>query len=104
MSVYRSRILCIEIHKTIKNLNPEFINNVFKVKENKALLTEQYKVNLETPEWNQLTLRVKNLKVYGPNIWSSVPFHFKPSENLNLFKSFMKNWNRNLRNCTISRK
>ena len=98
MSVYRSRILCIEIHKTIKNLNPDFINNIFKVKENKALLTEQYKVNLETPEWNQLTSGVKN---YGPNIRSSVPFHIKPSENLNLFKSFIKNWNRNLRNCTI---
>ena len=104
MSVYRSRILCIEIHKTIKNLNPEFINNIFKVKENKALLTEQYKVNLETSEWNQFTLGVKNLKVYGPNICGSLPFHIKPSENLNLFKSFMKNWNRNLRNCTISRK
>ena len=87
MSVYRSRILCIEIHKTIKNLNPDFINNIFKVKENKALLTEQYKVNLETPEWNQLTLGVKNLKVYGPNICSSVPFHIKPSENLNSSKS-----------------
>ena len=83
MSVYRSRILCIEIHKTIKNLNPEFINNIFKVKENKALLTEQYKVNLETPEWNQLTLGVKHLKEYGPNILSSLPFHIKPSENLN---------------------
>ena len=50
MSVYRSSILCIEIYKTIKNLNPELINNIFKVKENKALLTEQYKVNLETSE------------------------------------------------------
>ena len=93
--------MCIEIHKTIKNLNPDFINNIFKVKENKALLTEQYKVNLETSEWNQFTLGVKNLKVYGPNICGSLPFHIKPSENLNLFKSFMKNWNRNLRNCTI---
>ena len=101
MSVYRSSILCIEIHKTIKHLDPEFINNIFKVKENKAFLTEQYKVNLETSEWNQFTLGVKNLKVYGPNICGSLPFHIKPSENLNLFKSFMKNWNRNLRNCTI---
>ena len=87
MSAYRWNILCIEIHKTIKNLKPEFINNIFKVKENKTLLTEQYKVNLETSEWNQLTLGVKNLKVCGPNIWSSLPFHIKPSQNLNLFKS-----------------
>ena len=83
MSVYRSRILCIKIYKTKKSLNLEFINNIFKVKENKTLLTEQCKVNLETPEWNQLTLGVKNLKVYGPNILSSLPFHIKPSENLN---------------------
>ena len=66
MSVYRSRILCIKIHKIIKNLNPELIDNIFKVKENKTLLTEQYKVNLETPEWNQLTLGVKKFE----SIWT----------------------------------
>ena len=42
------------------------MNNVFKVKENKRLVREQYKLNLETPEWNQLTFGAKSLRACGP--------------------------------------
>ena len=43
MSVNMLRNLCVEIYKTINKLNPEFMNNIFKVKENKRLVREQYK-------------------------------------------------------------
>ena len=39
MSVNRLRNLCVEIHKTINKLNPEFMENIFKVKENKRVVT-----------------------------------------------------------------
>ena len=59
MSVNRLRNLCVEIYETNK-LNPEFMNNTFKVKENKRLVREQYKLNLETPKWNQVTFGAKS--------------------------------------------
>ena len=65
MSVNRLRNLCVEIYKTINKLNPEFMNNIFKVKENKRLVREQYKLNLETPEWNQVTFWGKKFE----SIW-----------------------------------
>ena len=68
------RNLCVEIYKTINELNPEFMNNIFKGKENKRLVREQYKLNLETPEWNQVTFGAKNVKLYGPKVWNSLPF------------------------------
>ena len=68
MSVNRLKRLCIEIYKTINELNPEFMNNTFKVKENKRLVREQHKLNLETPEWNQVTFGAKILKAYGPKV------------------------------------
>ena len=43
----------------------------------------------------------KILKVYGPNVWNGFPFHKKTSENLIVFKSFMKNWNGNSCSCTV---
>ena len=46
MSVNRERNLYVEIRKTINKLNPEFMNNIFKVKERKILVREQYKLNL----------------------------------------------------------
>ena len=68
-------------------------NNIFNI-FNKRLLREQYKLNLETPEWNQVTFGEKSLKVYKPKVWNSLPFHIKTSENLIQFKSLIKNWNR----------
>ena len=38
MSVNRLRNLCVEIHKTINKLNPEFMENIFKVKQNKRVV------------------------------------------------------------------
>ena len=62
MSVNRDRNLCFETCKTINKLNSEFMNNIFKAKESKKLVREQYKLNLETPEWNQVAFRAKSLK------------------------------------------
>ena len=104
MSVNRLRNLCVEIYKTINKLNPEFMNNIFKVKENKRLVREQYKLNLETPEWNQVTIGTNILKVYGPKVWNSLPFHIKTSENLIQFKSLIKNWNDNSCSCAVCTK
>ena len=101
MSVNTLRNLCAEIYKTINKLNPEFMNNIFKVKENKRLVREQYKLNPETPEWNQVTFGAKSLKVYGSKVWNSLPFHIKTSENLVQFKSLMKNWNGNSCRCIV---
>ena len=104
MNVYRLRNLCVEIYKTINQLNPEFMNNIFKVKENKRVVREQYKLNLETPEWSQITFGAKSLKVYGSKVWNSLPSQIKTSENLIQFKSLMENWNGNSCSCTVCTK
>ena len=44
------------------------MNTLFEVKENKILVREQQKLNLETPEWNQVTFGAKGVKVHGPKI------------------------------------
>ena len=65
MSANKLRNLCVKIYKTINKLNPQFMNNIFKVKENKRLATEQYKLNLETPEWKQVYFWDRNFE----SIW-----------------------------------
>ena len=50
MSVNTFRNSFVEIYKTISKLNPEFMNNIIKVKENKKLVREQYKLKIETHE------------------------------------------------------
>ena len=58
------------------------MSNIYKVKENKRKVREQYKLNLETREGNQVTFGAKILKVYGLKVWNNLPFHIKTYENL----------------------
>ena len=80
------------------------MNNIFKVKENKRLVRKNYKLNLETSEWNQVTFGAKSLKAYGSKVWNSLHFQIKTSENLIQCKSLMKNWNGNSCSCIVCTK
>ena len=86
MNVNRLRILCIEIYKTINNLNPEFMRDFFSLRETSRLIRKKYKLNLSLPVHNRVTFGSKSLRVFGPKIWNSLPYHIKSSENLESFK------------------
>ena len=68
------------------------MKNIFTVKETDTLTREQYKLNLNTPSYNQMTFGYKNLCIFGPKIWSKLSYHIKSSKNLKSFKELIKNW------------
>ena len=45
MNIRRTRSLCIKLHKTINNLNPEFMKNLFKVSKTNRVQRRQYQLN-----------------------------------------------------------
>ena len=104
MNVRRSRTFCVEIYKTLNDLNPSFMNDIFKLKINGREVRDKYKLNLDMPKWNQKTFGYKSLKVLGPKIWKNLPDHVKFSENLDTFKNLLKNWDGNLCKCNICKK
>ena len=104
MNVKRLKTLCVEIYKTLNDLNPSFMNDIFKLKVNNREVRDKYKLNLDIPKWNQKTFGYKSLKVLGPKIWNSLPYHIKSSENLEVFKNLLKNWNGSSCKCTSCKK
>ena len=88
MNVRNLRTLCIDTHKTLNDLNPSFMNNIFKLKINGREVRDKYKVNLDIPKWK--TFGYKGLKVLGPKICINLPYHVKSSENLDTFKNLLK--------------
>ena len=95
------RTLCIEIFKTINNLNPTFMNGIFRLRANNRPTREKYKLNLEIPEINQVRFGTKSLRYLGPKIWNSLPYHIKSSENLIKFRNIIKEWNGANCQCTL---
>ena len=65
MNVRRSRTFCVEIYKTLNDLNPSFINNIFKLKINIREIRDKYKLNLDIPKWNQKTFGYKASRYYA---------------------------------------
>ena len=59
------RTLCVEIHKTLNDLNTSFMNNIFKLKK----MPERFVINTS----NHRTFGYKSLKVLGPKICNNLP-------------------------------
>ena len=49
--------------------------------------------NLHIPVHNQVTSGRKSLRVFGPKVWNSLPYHIKSSGNLESFKIIIKHRN-----------
>ena len=90
MQVARQRTLCIEIFKTIKNLNPSFMQSIFISRTSKHPSRNPNNLNHFRP--NQVTFGSKSLKAIGPQIWNCLPNEIKSADNLNSFKRLIKQW------------
>ena len=101
MKVNRLRSLCIEIYKSINNINPTYMNEIFKLRKTSRAVCSNRKLNLDVPTINQVSFGDKSLRYYGPNIRSSLPFHIKSSENLEAFQNIIKNWNNVSCKCKV---
>ena len=70
MKVNRLRSLCIEIYKLINNINPTYMNEIFKLRKISRAVRSNYKLNLDVPTINQVSFGGKSLRYYGPKIWN----------------------------------
>ena len=94
MSVNRLRNLCIEIFKTINNMNHPFMKEIFTVKNCNKTVRQQHKNNLEIKVTKTETFGTKSLTSLGPKVWNSLPAHLKLYERLPVFKKMIKHWDK----------
>ena len=47
--------LCIEIYKLINNINPTYMNEIFKLRKISRVVSSNYKLNLDVPTINQVS-------------------------------------------------
>ena len=104
MNVKRLRFLCVEIYKTINDLYPSFMKQIFELRETNRNVREKYRLNLNIPNYNQVTFGKKSLRIFGPKIWNSLLYHIKSSKNLQSFQTVIKNWDGANCMCVICKK
>ena len=104
MTIQRLRTLCLEIFKTLHQLNPCFISNIFEVKSTDRPICSQQYLNLKVVRASQVKFGQKSVRVLGPKIWNRLPPHIKNAENLSAFKRLIKTWNDILCKWNLCRK
>ena len=101
MNVKHVRTLCVEIFKTLNNLNPSFMKEIFSLRQTDRPVWEKYELNLDIPSYNQVTFAHKALTFFEPKTCNSLPYRKKSAENYASFKTMIKFWNEENCSCKI---
>ena len=88
MEIKRLRNLATEIFKTVNNLNPSFMKNIFTSKENAKVRPN----NIVVKSHNSATYGDKSLMTLGPKIWNALPENIKSETSYKKFKEYIDLW------------
>ena len=99
MEVRRMRCLRVEIYKTLNDLNPGYMKDVFQVQQSAYSTRRHY--NMKVPRVNQTTFSTRSILYEGAKIWNHLPNSRKSAETLEIFTNLMKTWEGPNCNCNF---
>ena len=88
MEIKRLSTLATKIFKTINDINPNYMKEIFYLSPHKT----HKKYDLFVPSCNTTRDGNHSLRVLGPHIWNSLPVEIKQLSFLNALKNFIKKW------------
>ena len=78
----------LEVFKTLNNMNPEYVREIF---HNTAFPTHK-PLNLQVNENHATKYGNKSLRCAGPHVWISLPNQTKKETDYTKFKEFINDW------------
>ena len=88
MEIRRIRTLVVEIFKTLNNINPNFMKEIFHF----SPYNTHKRHNIFVHSRNTSSYGDESLRALGPHIWNSLPESIKSTTSLFVLKKFIKNW------------
>ena len=86
LEVKRLQQLSIEVFKTLHDLNPVFMKDIF-IKNTRSESNKLYVQSHKAKTYGE-----KSLRILGPKIWNALPDNIKNSTSLAIFKNLIKTW------------
>lgn len=84
------KTLCL-VYKSINNLAPLYLMEMFNLKQNSRLLrSSKDTLMLQVPKTKRKTFADRSIRVNGARLWNSIPFYIRNSKDLATFKSQLK--------------
>ena len=91
------RTLALEIFKTLNDLNPTYMQELFYLRSSSA----RRRNDIAVVRTNTNTYGTKNLRSLGPQIWNSLSKHIKTETSLAHFRSMINTWFGKERLCNL---
>ena len=88
IEVRKLRFLSVEIFKTINNLNPSYMKEIFTLNTTRDVSRNKLLVKTQ----NTKKYGTDSLRSLGPKIWNELPAELKNADNLVTFKTLIKTW------------
>ena len=93
--------LMTAIFKTQNSMNPPFINEIFRERENMYNLRNNNEFVI--PRIKTVNFGSESIRYRGPQLWFSLPQDIRNTESLSLFKSKIKRWHGEECSCRLCR-
>ena len=90
MRVRQMQNLCIEIYKTLANMNPPYMQELFERSSPSYSTRRPY--DLMVSRVNQTSFGSRSIKFEGARLWNHLPQNIKSADNLSTFKQLIRNW------------
>ena len=84
------QLLAIEIFKSLNNLSPSIMTEIFKHKETQYEFRKG--INLQPIKPHTTNYGIESVSHLASNIWSQIHSEIKSCNGLNKFKNFIKKW------------
>ena len=88
VEVKQIRTLALKVFKTLNNMNPECMKEIF----HKAAFSTYRPLNLEVYENHTTKYGNKSIRCLGPHIWNFPPNQIKKETDNTKFKEFINDW------------
>jgi hypothetical protein len=88
IEVRKLRIMSVEIFKTLNNLNPIYMKEIFTLNTRESSKSNTLKVKAQ----NSKKYGTDSLRSLGPRIWNALPNHIRNENNLESFKQLINTW------------
>ena len=88
IEIRRLRTLAVEMFKTLNEINPPYMKNIFTPKENAKVRQNDIIVK----RINTSRFGTQSLRSLGPKIWNSLPSNIKSEISFLKFKEYIKTW------------
>ncbi len=93
------QVLMTEIYKTINDLNPPFMKDIFQIKHVDYNLRNNNL--LKIPKTYTQSYGQKSIALMGAIVWNHLPPEFKDAKNVETFKIHIKQWDAKTCKCNI---